>query len=54
MIQYFAPGNLLKPQNTEISVSQRDTATPMFIAVLFTIAKIFCGHNLTVHQQVNQ
>ena len=35
--------------------TERDTSTPVFIAVLFTIAiyNIYNGSNLEVHQQMN-
>ena len=32
-------------------ITEKDTCTPMFVAVLFTIARH--GSNLDVHQQVN-
>ena len=42
----------IHPEETRI---ERDTSTPMFIAVLFTIAiyNIYNGSNLEVHRQMN-
>ena len=46
------PGIQFLDMNSDKSVIQKDTCTPMFIAALFTIAKH--GNNLNVHQQMDK